>query len=620
LQTGFHPLPLFGKAPSMMKNWPTKLDTNAAEIVMWGKQWPDARNTGILTKFVPTLDIDILNPEAVETIKRLVIERFEERGYTPCRTGQAPKCAFIFRCGTPFQKITADLIAPDGSQQHVELLCNGQQVVVDGEHPVTHTAYTWHGGCPGTVPRDALADISEDEAKKLIDNVATLLVEQFGYTHAGTRKKSEANGQDHGGGADWAVLIANPIDHDNLTALAAKVVIAGMSELPAIRLLRAMVMAVPEPVDPTRRTRRWDEIPGMVTSALAKFVHPEPQQAPETTEPGAPVARAFGFPWSLNWQGDAAMTDTRPCLVQDLLPETGAGLISGQWGTYKTFVAIDLAMSVITGFEFIRFPVRRRGGVLFIACEGQSEVAIRINAATSRHGLDKAAFCWTDTCPRLLDPNAAKILAAMVAHASEGMREKFDLPVALVIIDTAGRAAGYSKTGDENDAATAKAIMATLAAASAATGALFLGVAHFGKMVETGTRGSSSFEDDSDVVLALLADKATNGSVTRPRLCARKRRSGPNGEEFEFRPRVVNLGVDSHGSPITTLVIDWLSADEAAASPTQPDDKWTKGLRMLRQVLMTLLPDCGSDQRPYPDGPIVRAIDIELVRGEFYKG
>jgi hypothetical protein len=80
LQTGFHPLPLFGKAPSMMKNWPTKLDTNAAEIVMWGKQWPDARNTGILTKFVPTLDIDILNPEAVETIKRLVIERFEERG------------------------------------------------------------------------------------------------------------------------------------------------------------------------------------------------------------------------------------------------------------------------------------------------------------------------------------------------------------------------------------------------------------------------------------------------------------------------------------------------------------------------------------------------------------
>ena len=57
------------------------------------------------------------------------------------------------------------------------------------------------------------------------------------------------------------------------------------------------------------------------------------------------------------------MTDTRPCLVQDLLPETGVGLISGQWGTYKTFVAIDLAMAVIAGPNFIRFPVRRRGGV-----------------------------------------------------------------------------------------------------------------------------------------------------------------------------------------------------------------------------------------------------------------
>ena len=103
------------------------------------------------------------------------------------------------------------------------------------------------------------------------------------------------------------------------------------------------------------------------------------------------------------------MTDTRPCLVQDLLPETGVGLISGQWGTYKTFVAIDLAMAVISGADFIRFPVRRRGGVLFIACEGQSEVAIRVKRRPPpARPSAKVAFCWTDTCPRLLDPNAAK--------------------------------------------------------------------------------------------------------------------------------------------------------------------------------------------------------------------
>jgi hypothetical protein len=90
------------------------------------------------------------------------------------------------------------------------------------------------------------------------------------------------------------------------------------------------------------------------------------------------------------------------------------------------------------------------------------------------------------------------------------MQREFGLPVALVIIDTAGKAAGLQKTGDLNDDAVAKAIMRTLSEASIQTGALFFGVAHFGKSVETGTKGSSGFEDDADVVLALLGERGIN--------------------------------------------------------------------------------------------------------------
>ena len=116
--------------------------------------------------------------------------------------------------------------------------------------------------------------------------------------------------------------------------------------------------------------------------------------------------------------------------------------------------------------------------------------------------------------------------------------------------------------------------MKALAAASLETNALYLGVAHFGKAIETGTRGSSSFEDDSDVVLALLGEKGINGAVTNPRLCARKRRSGPNGEEFPFRTKVVQMGVDQHGVPITTLVIEW-SPEEASRTP--PSQRQIRG-------------------------------------------
>jgi Bifunctional DNA primase/polymerase, N-terminal len=312
LHAGIHVLPLYGKAPSMLKNWQQKFDTDDAEVVMWDKMWPDAINTGALCRHMPTLDVDVLNPEAAEAVRDLIKERFEERGHVPVRTGKAPKFAIPFRTENPFDKIIVKLRAPDGTSAQIEFLADGQQVVLYGRHPETGREYVWNGGQLGEITRDELADISQAEAQTLAADVVKLLIDQHGYTSIAP-VGGKANGQDHGGSPDWGPLVANLIDHDNLTTLAAKVVIAGMAELPAIRLLRALVMAVPEPIDPARRTRRLDEVPGMVSSALAKFVHPaEPLQA---LEPGAPAARAFGFPWSLNWQGDAAMTDTRPCLV-----------------------------------------------------------------------------------------------------------------------------------------------------------------------------------------------------------------------------------------------------------------------------------------------------------------
>jgi hypothetical protein len=193
------------------------------------------------------------------------------------------------------------------------------------------------------------------------------------------------------------------------------------------------------------------------------------------------------------------------------------------------------------------------------------------------------------------------------------MMQDFGLPVVMVIIDTAGKAAGLSKSGELNDDAVAKIIMSTLAEASIQTGTLFVGVAHFGKNVETGTKGSTGFEDDSDVVLALLGDRGINGIVNNPTLCARKRKSGPNGEEFSFQTEEAKVG------PEKTLTIRWTDA-AAAARQKKKDDPWAlKSLRCLHQAITNALVDCGSQQRPYPDGPTVKAVDLEIVRTEFYK-
>ena len=154
-------------------------------------------------------------------------------------------------------------------------------------------------------------------------------------------------------------------------------------------------------------------------SGAEKFAGAQ-EQPPEITSPNE--GKAFGYSWQWKFHGDVDPIDSRPALVESLLPETGVGLIAGQWGVFKTFIADDLAAAVMTDGVFIKFPVRRKGAVLFFACEGQSEVAIQITAAyEARGGTGKAPFAWVENCPRLLGPNADKILAAMVKQAAEHM-------------------------------------------------------------------------------------------------------------------------------------------------------------------------------------------------------
>ena len=133
----------------------------------------------------------------------------------------------------------------------------------------------------------------------------------------------------------------------------------------------------------------------------------------------------------------------------------------------------------------------------------------------------------------------------------------------LVFVDTVVTAAGYTKSGDDNDAAIAQRVMSVLSGLSQRTGALAVGIDHFGKVTETGTRGSSAKEGHADAVLALLADRELNGTVTNTRLAVRKQRDGASGLEIPFTPKTVEVGTDADGDPITRVVIDW------AAPPQQ---------------------------------------------------
>lgn len=304
-------------------------------------------------------------------------------------------------------------------------------------------------------------------------------------------------------------------------------------------------------------------------------------------------------------------------LVKNLLPETGIGLLSGQSGTYKSFVAIKLAGAICAGQPFAGHAIKRQGAALIFASEGAGELPIRLEALSEAdHGGRVLPVYYCDAAVRLLDKTSVASVIATAKAIDEEAQRNHKLRLVLILFDTIIAAAQFARSGDENDAAVGQKLMATLGEISRTTGAFVLGIDHFGKAVETGTRGTSAKEAAADVVLALLANKSQSGEVTNPRLCVRKRRSGPAGVEYPFTTSRVVLGQDEDGEDITSLVIEFIGA---TAPTADQDSKWTRSLVLLRRIIMALLADAGTDIMPFAGGPAVHAIRSETIRAEFYK-
>jgi hypothetical protein len=331
-------------------------------------------------------------------------------------------------------------------------------------------------------------------------------------------------------------------------------------------------------------------------------------------------------PADLIWHGEDDGIPLQDWLVEDILFKTGVALIAGQWGTYKTFIGVDLAASVMIKALFAGREVNHQGGVLWLAAEGQNQVRLRVTAVAREKvapfspaedvtpiNPEHMPFTWMSRCPRLTDPNAIVELRRIIAAAAAGMKERFNLPLVLVVIDAMTSAALFKDAGASAEAAQ---VMDTLNKLAHEFGLLIAVIDHFGKDVSTGTRDSSVKEDLSDSILALLADRALNGTVTSPRMALRKVRGGSNGEEIPFTPRQVEVPIDGKPKPFTTMIIDWTQPAAAAAPSSRP---WPKTLIIFKQALDVMLLDCGELKRPFHDGPEVRAVKRLIVEAEFLK-
>jgi hypothetical protein len=320
----------------------------------------------------------------------------------------------------------------------------------------------------------------------------------------------------------------------------------------------------------------------------------------------------------LQWAGDMPAAPMQ-WLVKGLVPQCGVGLISGQTGTYKTFLALELAGCLATGTSFADQRIMRKCATLLLPAEGVGSIPGRLRALATKYGgkdLPIAAPRGV-SAPKLLEAGTAETLIATIQSADMISQERYGLPTGLVLIDTVMASAGFQKSGDENDSSVNARLMGVLNDVAAATGTMIMGVDHFGKEVETGTRGSSAKEGAADIVLALLGKKDVTGTVENPQMAARKVRDGEGGRVFPFSVRSAPSGaIAEDGTPENSLVIEWGAVSEIGLPAAKPSAQGDKYATRIRKLMLTLAASAGTNIQT-PEGRTVRAVPYDTLREEF---
>jgi hypothetical protein len=192
--------------------------------------------------------------------------------------------------------------------------------------------------------------------------------------------------------------------------------------------------------------------------------------------------------------------------------EVGTGMLCGKYFSSKTFVAMSLSASVATGKDFAGRKVLRRGAVLWLAAEGAWQVDKRIRAAVRALDCDpdnQPVYVQRAGVPKMLSDGGEAAMMKIVREAEATAKEEFGVPLALVIIDTMIKAAGYKKS--ENDAVEVNNAIQVMDYISFRAKCFVLALDHMGKDEDRGARGSSDKPSSVDV----YAEIKTNGGRTR---------------------------------------------------------------------------------------------------------
>jgi hypothetical protein len=492
------------------------------------------------------VDIDTRHRETADAIYRIAMERL---GRAPIRFGNKPKALLLYAADDEVPYGQVRFVTPVESDPQrpalVEILSRGRQCVVHGPHP-SGSRYHWPQGLP---PASALPVVTAEDVRGFLDAVAASMPSAT-VKSGSTTDRTDIDQQSLRGDPDLLDKAINALPNtpelfparDDYVRMGCAIK-AGYGPEHEQRGLEAYMQwagrwpagdATPE--EDWQRTKPPFEVGAGYVYDMARD-HGGWNDAERWFEP-ITVEEVEAVEFDVLPRSDRSRIEILSLdqimhlpdpkwLVERHIPEAGFGLLYGEPGCGKSFVALDLALHLAYGMPNWHNDALtpRTGRVVYLAGEGASGYRSRARAwlqgrllpegVEPRFGLVRAPLNFM----RRDDVDA---LSAVIADIGE--------PPDLVVVDTVSRAIPGA---DENLQKDMTLFVDACDRLRDRYGCATLGIHHTSKAGSM--RGSSVFSGQADFVLKMERDKAGMTATLR----CEKQKDGPDGWHDFYKLQVI---------------------------------------------------------------------------------
>lgn len=252
-------------------------------------------------------------------------------------------------------------------------------------------------------------------------------------------------------------------------------------------------------------------------------------------------------PLPLQFFDDIEMQLTGLWLMKRLLPAVGFSVLYGHPGCGKTFLALDWALHVALGWDWQGRKVKQ-GLVVYLCAEGVSGLRNRVEAFRRAHAVTGVPFALIPVAIDLQSPDADVNRLIEAVRAAE---EHFGTQAVLVVVDTISKTFGAGKENTDDMVP----YVANCQRVATEFECLTMAVHHRPKDAESeDPRGHSSLKGGAETVILVEAGETKKVRVT-------KQKDGEDGIEMLFKLKVIELGTDEDGEPVTSCIVEATDVD-----------------------------------------------------------